>query len=326
MADARRETIVNIVLAVALFVVPAVAYVIDEPFFITLATRVAILALAGVGLNLALGLGGMVSFGHAAFFGLGGYVAGVLAHHAFSGTPVFWGIPGTNQMIIIWIVAIVLSGMLAAIIGALSLRTSGIFFIMITLAFAQMLFFFTLSWPAYGGEDGLPIFVRNQFPGLNTMRIWELFLLSYAVLMIAILLFRMVRNARFGAALMAIRQNPDRAAALGISPFGVKLAAFALSGMITGLAGAMMADLTRFVSPAMLAWQMSGELIVIIILGGVGRLFGPVAGAGILVAFEVFFGGITEHWQFWLGLVLLGVVLFARGGLIGLIAGRDRHG
>jgi branched-chain amino acid transport system permease protein len=326
MAEKRAEWIVNALLALALLAVPLVALWINEPFYVTLATRVALLALAGVGLNLALGLGGMVSFGHAAYFGLGGYVAGIMAHHAFAGTPIFAGLPGTNQMLVIWVVALVLSGLLALVIGALSLRTSGIFFIMITLAFAQMIFYFTLSWPAYGGEDGLPIFVRNQFPGLNTMRPWDMFLLSYIVLLVALGFFAMLRAARFGAALMAIRQNPDRAAAVGISPFGVKLVAFMLSGMITGLAGAMMADLTRFVSPAMIAWQMSGELIVIIILGGVGRLFGPVAGAAILVAFEVIFGGITEHWQFFLGLVLLAVVLFARGGLIGLLAGRERHG
>ncbi len=326
MAEMRREWIVNAVLAMALLIVPLVALWINEPFYVTLATRVAILALAGVGLNLALGLGGMVSFGHAAYFGLGGYVAGIMAHHAFTGLPMWIGVTGSNQMLWIWLWAALLSGFLALIIGALSLRTSGIFFIMITLAFAQMIFYFTLSWPAYGGEDGLPIFVRNQFPGLNTMRPWDMFILSYGVLMLALVFFAMLRAARFGAALMAIRQNPDRAAAVGISPFGVKLAAFVLSGMITGLAGAMMADLTRFVSPAMIAWQMSGELIVIIILGGVGRLFGPVAGAAILVAFEVIFGGITEHWQFFLGLILLGVVLFARGGLIGLLAGRARHG
>lgn len=325
MDNLRKEWLLNALLAGALFVVPLWAWMASEPFIITLATRIAILAIAGVGLNIALGLGGMVSFGHALYLGIGGYVAGIAAHHAFHGTPIL-GLPGTNQMLPIWAIAMLLSGAIAAIVGALSLRTSGIFFIMITLAFAQMGFFFTLSWPTYGGEDGLPIFMRNQFPGLNTARPWELFLVAYGVLILTLALFALLRAARFGAALMAIRQNPDRAAAIGISPFGIKLVAFVLSGMITGLAGAMMADLTRFVSPAMMAWTMSGELIVIIILGGVGRLFGPVAGAAILVGFEVFFGGLTEHWKLWLGLVLLAVVLFARGGLIGLIAGRARHG
>ena len=324
MDRVRKEWLLNTALAGALFAVPLWALMAGEPFIITLATRIAILAIAAVGLNIALGLGGMVSFGHALYFGLGGYVAGIAAHHAFHGTPVL-GLPGSNQMLPIWAIAMIVSGALAGIVGALSLRTSGIFFIMITLAFAQMGFFFTLSWPAYGGEDGLPIFTRNQFPGLNTARPWDMFLIAYGVLLLALGLFAMLRAARFGAALMAIRQNPDRAAAIGISPFGIRLVGFILSGMITGLAGAMMADLTRFVSPAMMAWTMSGELIVIIILGGVGRLFGPVAGAAILVGFEVFFGGLTEHWQFWLGLVLLAVVLFARGGLVGLIVGRARN-
>jgi len=325
MDNLRKEWLLNTLLAAALFAVPLWAWIVNEPFIITLATRIAILAIAAVGLNIALGLGGMVSFGHALYLGIGGYVAGIAAYHAFNGTTVL-GLSGTNQMLPIWGMAMVVSGLVAGIVGALSLRTSGIFFIMITLAFAQMGFFFTLSWPAYGGEDGLPIFMRNQFPGLNTARPWELFLVAYGVLLVTLALFAMLRAARFGAALMAIRQNPDRAAAIGISPFGIKLVAFVLSGMITGLAGAMMADLTRFVSPAMMAWTMSGELIVIIILGGVGRLFGPVAGAAILVGFEVFFGGLTEHWKLWLGLVLLGVVLFARGGLIGLIAGRAQNG
>lgn len=325
MARPDRETLIGAAILIALFAIPFWAWTANQPFTITLASRIAILALAGVGLNLALGLGGMVSFGHALFFGIGGYTAGILAQHAFNGWPIL-GLPATNQMWAIWLVAMAAGGLVAAAVGALSLRTSGIFFIMITLAFAQMAFYFALSWPAYGGEDGLPILRRNVFPGLNTMRPWEFFLVAYGALLAGLALFAVIRSSRFGAALMAIRQNPDRAAAVGIDPFGVRLVAFVISGMITALAGALMADLTRFVSPAMMAWQMSGELIVILILGGTGRLIGPVAGAAILVGFEVFFGGLTEHWKLWLGLVLLAVVLFARGGLIGLLAGRARHG
>ena len=325
MPEIRREILFNTVLALGLLAVPLWAHWTGAPFTITLFTRIAILALAGIGLNIALGLGGMVSFGHAVYFGLGGYVAGILAQHAFNGAPIL-GLPGTNQMLAIWPVAMLVSGLLAAVIGVFSLRTSGIFFIMITLAFAQMVYYFAVSWPAYGGEDGLPIYVRNRFPGLNTMRPLDLFLICWGLMMLGLGVFALVRASRFGAALMAIRQNPDRVAALGINPFGVKLAAFVLSGMITGLAGALMADLSRFASPAGMAWTMSGELIVIIILGGTGRLFGPVAGAAFLVGFEVFFGGLTEHWKLWLGLVLLAAVLFARGGIVALIAGRERLG
>ncbi|PTX01625.1 branched-chain amino acid ABC transporter permease [Pararhodobacter aggregans] len=325
MPDKRREYALNAVLALGLLLVPLWAYWAGSPFTITVFTRIAIFALAAVGLNIALGLGGMVSFGHAVYFGVGGYVAGIAAQHAFNGET-FLGIAGANQMLIIWPVAMIAAGLLAAVIGAFSLRTSGIFFIMITLAFAQMVYYFAISWPTYGGEDGLPIYVRNTFPGLNTMRPWNLFILCWCLLMLAIGAFALIRASRFGAALMAIRQNPDRVAAVGISPFGIKLAAFVISAMITGLAGALMADLSRFASPAAMAWTMSGELIVIIILGGTGRLFGPVAGAAVLVGFEVIFGGMTEHWRLWLGLVLLLTVLFARGGIVTLIAGRERLG
>ncbi|PVH30222.1 branched-chain amino acid ABC transporter permease [Pararhodobacter oceanensis] len=325
MPDFTKEHALNAVIALGLLVVPLWAYFAGEIFTITLFTRITILALAGVGLNIALGLGGMVSFGHAVYFGAGGYAAGILAQHAFNGAPLL-GLSGSNQMLVIWLVAMAVSGLLAAVIGAFSLRTSGIFFIMITLAFAQMFYYFAISWPAYGGEDGLPIYVRNQFPGLNTMRPLELFLICWGVLMAGLALFATLRASRFGAALMAIRQNPDRVASLGINPFGIKLAAFVISGMVTGLAGALMADLSRFASPAGMAWTMSGELIVIIILGGTGRLFGPVVGAAFLVGFEVFFGGLTEHWKLWLGVVLLAAVLFGRGGIVGLIAGRERFG
>ena len=321
-----RETLVNALLALLLLAVPLGAFAVGEPFYITLATRIAVLALAAVGLNIALGLGGLVSFGHAAFFGLGGYAAGILSAHAFNAEPLFFGIPGTTSMPVIWLVAIVVCGLVALPIGIVSLRTAGVYFIMITLAFAQMIYFFAVSWPAYGGEDGLSMSLRNNFPGVNTIQPLPYFLICYVVLMVALGLFRLLRDSRFGAALQAARQNATRLAAVGIAPFNIRLVAFAISAMVTGLAGALYADLNRFASPSMLSWHMSGELIVLIILGGKGRLFGPVAGAMLFVLIEFVLGGITERWQFFLGLILLGVVLFARGGLLGLLAGKARHG
>lgn len=321
-----RETVFNLVLTLLLAAAPIAATLLGEPFYITLATRLAILALAAVGLNIALGLGGLVSFGHAAFFGIGGYVAGILAIHAFNMEPLAFGLPGTKSMPIIWLVAIAVTALVALPIGAISLRTSGVYFIMITLAFAQMIFYFAISWPAYGGEDGLSFFVRNGFPGVDTVRPLPFLLVCYALLGAALLLFWRLQHSRFGTALEAARQNDVRLAAVGIRPFHIRLTAFAVSAAITGVAGALFADLNRFVSPSMLSWQMSGELIVLIILGGVGRLYGPVAGAALYVLLEYWLGGVTERWQFFLGLILLGVVLFARGGIIGLFAGRPRHG
>ena len=320
-----REGWLNLGIGLGLLGWPLAAIALGEPYYVTLATRAAILALAGVGLNLALGAGGMISLGHAAFFGIGGYVAGISADAAMGGTTVL-GLPGSGSMPVIWLAAMAVAALVALPMGAISLRTSGVYFIMITLAFAQMIYYFAISWPAYGGEDGLSIYIRNSFPGLDTHDTLIFFGLCYVCLLLALAFSRTVLAARFGAALNAARMNPGRLATTGIEPVPVKLTAFVLSAMITALAGALFADLNGFVSPAMLSWHLSGELIVFCILGGVGRLFGPVAGAVLYIVMETVLGGWTEHWQLFLGLVLLGVVLFARGGLIGLIAGPPRHG
>jgi branched-chain amino acid transport system permease protein len=324
-----RETILNVAILAGIFATALAAHLSGHPFLVTLATKAAILGLAGTGLNLALGYGGLVSFGHAAFFGIGGYAAGILASAAQNYEPLMtWPLQlaGTTSMPIIWLVAVIAAGLVALPIGALSLRTGGVHFIMITLAFAQMIYYFAISWPAYGGEDGLSLTLRNSFPGIGTTMPLNFFLICYALLIGALCLFARIRDSRFGTALQAARQNEVRLAAVGISPFPIRLAAFVLSAMATGLAGSLFADLNRFVSPSMLSWQMSGELIVLVILGGTGRLFGPVAGAMLFVLFESILGGFTERWQLFLGLILLGVVLFVRGGLVGLLAGKVRHG
>ncbi|WP_411975317.1 branched-chain amino acid ABC transporter permease [Sulfitobacter faviae] len=321
-----RETLVNVFLFLLLPVTALAAFALDEPFIITLATKAAILALAGVGLNIALGLGGLVSFGHAAFFGLGGYAMGILAAHAQSYTPIMESpflIEGTKSMPVIWLVAIVVSALAALLIGALSLRTSGVYFIMVTLAFGQMLFYFSISWPAYGGEDGLSIYVRNGFPGLNTLNPLTFFAIAFAVLALVLLFGGRLARAPFGLALSAARQNAERVESVGLAPFRLRLVAFVISGAVTGLAGALFADLNRFVSPTMFSWQTSGEIMIFVILGGVGRLFGPVAGAALFILLEHVLGGLSEFWHIYLGFLLLMVVLFARGGMIGLIAGRE---
>lgn len=322
----RRETGFNLALILALLAVPLWAYWADQPFTITLATKVAILALAGVGLNIALGLGGLVSLGHAVFFGIGGYAMGILAHHAQTYTPLMDTpllIQGTRSMPVIWLVAMLASALAALVIGALSLRTSGVYFIMITLAFSQMFYYFAISWTAYGGEDGLSIYVRNQFPGLNTMDPIQFFAICYVLLVVVVLLVHRAAHSSFGLMLRAARQNEERVNAVGHAPYRLYLTAFVISGAITGLAGALFADLNRFVSPTMLSWHTSGEIMVFVILGGVGRVFGPVAGAALFILLEHLLGGLSDHWHVYLGAILLGVVLFARGGLYGLIAGRE---
>jgi len=321
-----RETLLNITLSVLLLAVPVWAWIVDEPFIITLATRVAIFALAGVGLNLALGLGGLVSLGHAAFFGIGGYAMGILASHAQSFTPIMempFLIEGTKSMPVIWLVAILSSAFAAFIIGALSLRTTGVYFIMVTLAFGQMFFYFAISWPAYGGEDGLSIYVRNGFPGLNTLDPIQFFAICYVLLGVVLFFSARLARSAFGLALSGARQNADRVQTVGIDTFRLRLVAFTISGAITGLAGALFADLNRFVSPSMFTWQTSGEIMIFVILGGVSRLYGPVAGAMLFIVLEYVLGGLSEFWHIYLGVLLLLVVLFARGGLIGILTGRE---
>ncbi|WP_415403391.1 branched-chain amino acid ABC transporter permease [Tateyamaria sp. SN3-11] len=321
-----RENAVNTLIFFALPGVAAAAWALDEPFIITLATRAAILALAAVGLNLVLGLGGLVSLGHAVFFGLGGYAMGILASHAQSYVPLIDGwivIEGTKSMPVIWLVAMISSALAALAIGVLSLRTSGVYFIMITLAFGQMFYYFSISWPAYGGEDGLSIYVRNNFPGLNTLDPVQFFGLVFVVLAAVLWMMGRIGRSPFGLALSAARQNAVRVETVGLTPMRLRLVAFVISGAVTGLAGALFADLNRFVSPTMFSWQMSGEFIVFIVLGGIGRLFGPVAGACLFVLLEHLLSGVSEFWLIYVGAILLLVVLFARGGLIGALAGRE---
>jgi branched-chain amino acid transport system permease protein len=296
----RRETVFNLALLAAFLAVPLWAWQTDNPFLITLATRAVIFAIAGVGLNIALGFGGLVSFGHAAFFGLGGYAMGVLAFHAQSYTPlVSWPfeLGGTKSMPVIWLTAILVAALAAWAIGLLSLRTDGVYFIMITLAFAQMLYYFAISWPAYGGEDGLPIYVRNAFPGLNTMVPIQFFAICFSWLLIILILVGRMARSPFGLMLGAARQNEERVEAVGQAPRRLYLTAFTLSG----------------------------EIMVFVILDGVGRVFGPVAGAALYILLEHQLGGLSDYWQIYLGAILLGVVLFARGGLIGLVTGREAN-
>ena len=305
-----------------LLVFAVVANMIGEAYWVTLATRAAIFALAGVGLNLALGNGGMISFGHAAYFGIGGYVVGILATHAQNYMPIYDGwvlIEGTQQMLITWPLAIIIGGLAALLVGSLCLRTDGAYFIMITLAFGQMFYYFAISWSAYGGEDGMSIYVRGGFPGLNTLAPLPFFLLSFALLTLGILVVRTLNKSPFGLALNAVRFSPARVETVGISSKRLKLIAFVVSGMITALAGALFADLNRYVSPAMFSWTISGEIMIFVILGGVARLIGPVLGAIVFVVLEETLGGLSEFWHIYLGILLLVIVLFAKGGIAGVL-------
>lgn len=316
----RGQVAAGFGLCLLLILLPMITDAAGMPSLLSLATRALIYGIAAASLNLVLGYGGMVSFGHAAFFGIGGYVVGILFQN-FTDETLFLGlIPGSNQLLITLPIAILVAGLLAALIGALALRTGGVQFIMITMAFAQMLFFLFVSLKVYGGEDGMMIRRSNEVPFLDMRDKATLYWVVLAVTLGFFLLLRRVVNSSFGAILAGIRQNERRMAALGISVFRYKLYAFVLSGMGAGLAGALMANAMRFASPDMMHWMKSGELMVMVILGGVGSLLGPFFGAATLLLLESSLSAWTEHWQLALGAILLVIVLGTKGGLAGLFA------
>jgi len=321
-----RNALLLAVLLAAAIALPWAAEALGQPATIGLATRILCLGIAAASLNLILGHGGMVSFGHALYYGLGAYTVGILWEHFRLGEPIFGIIPGSNELLVTLPIAMVVAGVAAAVIGALSLRTSGVQFIMITLAFAQMGFFLFVGLKAYGGDDGMLVRRRNIVPGLDLRDQNQLYWLCLGFLVAWLLLQWRIVESRFGRVLEGIRQNERRMAAIGIATYRYKLVAFIIAGMGCGLAGALTANYLRFVSPDLMAWQKSGEIMVMVILGGVGTLLGPVVGAAALVGMEYVLGGITENWQFFLGPILLAVVLWAPGGIMGLLGRGARRG
>jgi branched-chain amino acid transport system permease protein len=308
------RTIVALALLLALVLLPVYVELTGSRFLLTLFTRIVILALAAVSLNLILGYGGMMSFGHAAYLGIGGYAVGILA---FEGV-----LTGFVQ----WPVALFVSALFALVIGALSLRTRGVYFIMITLAFAQMAYYIVAGLARYGGDDGLTIQKRSQFvEPLNLSNKVQFYYVCLALLFASIYLVWRIVNSRFGLVIQGARSNDTRMRAIGFPTYRYKLTCFVIAGTLCGLAGALLANHTDFVSPAMMYWTRSGDLIIMVVLGGIGSTFGPLFGAIALLVLEEALSGITEYWQIILGPLLLLVVLFARGGIDGLL-GKVRYG
>jgi len=322
-----RRTIVHSVGLLIMLTLPFVANAVGEPFFTSIASRVLIYAIAAVSLDLILGFGAMVSFGHSAFFGIGAYVVGILTHHAFNAEvipflPGDW--MGSTAAIIQFPLAILTAGFFALVIGAMSLRTQGVYFIMITLAFAQMLYYFMISLPTYGGEDGLNLWERSSLAPLDLYDDQEFYYLTVVLLLAFLALTRRIVDSRFGMVLKGCKQNEPRMKALGFPTYRYKLTAFVIAGMGAGLAGALAANHTEYVGPGMMHWTRSGEIMVMVILGGMGTLFGPVLGAATLLLMEEVLSQYTEHWMVFLGPFLILVVLFLRGGIYGWLIGKER--
>jgi branched-chain amino acid transport system permease protein len=308
----RRRGAVAIAALAVLALVPAAATFVDAPFYVGLFTRIMVFAIAAVSLDLILGYGGLVSFGHAAYFGIGAYAVGILSYH------------GMENGVAHFATAFLASAVAAAAIGAVSLRTSGVYFIMITLAFAQMVYFVGTGLNQYGGDDGLNIARHSDFGMvLDLDRPIALYYFTFAWLVLFLLLGSRIVQARFGTVLQGVKSNERRMTALGFPTFRYKLMAFVIAGGVCGIAGALFANLTLFVSPSIMHWTRSGEIMMMVILGGLGTLIGPVFGAAAYLILESLLSRLTEHWQAVLGPILILVVLFSRTGLYGVFDPRS---
>ncbi|HZC54825.1 MAG TPA: branched-chain amino acid ABC transporter permease [Xanthobacteraceae bacterium] len=305
---------VNVVLLLILGLVPVYAALTDNTFVMTLFTRVIILAIAALSLNLIMGFGGMVSFGHAAYLGIGGYAVGILSKE------------GIDSGFVQWPVAIGASALFALVVGTLSLRTRGVYFIMITLAFAQMVYYIAIGLDRYGGDDGLTIYHQSQFGGLVNLNNKTVFYYLCLVLLLAGIyaVWRIV-NSRFGLVIRGARSNEGRMRAIGFPTFRYKLTCFVIAGAMCGLAGALLANHTNYISPAIMEWTRSGDLIVMAVLGGMRAAFGPLIGAMTFLLLEDWLSRVTDYPNLIIGPVLLIVAIYINGGIDGLL-GRRRHG
>ncbi|TMG75637.1 MAG: branched-chain amino acid ABC transporter permease [Betaproteobacteria bacterium] len=309
--NSRTRAIVLATGLAVLAAVPPVAGLLNQPFYLDLVRRIMIFAIAALSLNLILGYGGMISFGHAAYLGIGAYAVGVLAHY------------GIDNGFLQWALAIGASALVALVIGAVSIRTSGVYFIMITLAFTQMLYYLGISVEEFGGDDGMRLAAKSQFGLIDLNDGNAFYYLVLAVLVLFLFLGHRLVNSRFGMVIRAARSNEARTRSIGFSPYPYRLAAFVIAGAMCGLAGALLVNHTAYLTPEFMNWTRSGELMFMVILGGTASIAGPVLGAFALLLVEDALSGWTQHWQLILGPLLVLSVLFFRRGLAGLLFGKN---
>jgi branched-chain amino acid transport system permease protein len=299
------DTLVPILLFGGLALLPAATG--GEIYLLDRFIRIMVFAIAAIGLDLIVGYGALISFGHAAFVGLGAYAVGILAAH------------GINEAAFALPVALAASTLFAFLTGIVSLRTKGVYFIMITLAFGQMAFFTASSLAPYGGDDGLTIHMRDTvfgYPLLENPRAFYYF--AFGCLLACYLFCRALVASRFGRVFRGARENPARVASIGFDPYRFQLVAYVASGALGGLAGFLLANVTDFVSPAYMSWQRSGDLLIMVIFGGMGRLYGAIIGALVYLVAEENLSQYTEHWRLLFGPLLVAIAVFAPGGIIGV--------
>ena len=312
-----RKYLFWVVAILVLAALPPVAQALGQGFYVDLVRRIMIFAIAAVSLNLILGYGGLVSFGHAAYLGVGGYAVAILAFY------------GVNDGLLQWATAIGASALVAFAIGAVSIRTSGLYFIMITLAFTQMLYYLGISIEEYGGDDGIRLKTRSRLPLIDLADTLQFYYLVLALLLLSVFLVHRIVNSRFGMVLRAAKSNEARSLALGYSPYRYRLTAFVIAGAMGGLAGALLVNHTNYLTPDFMHWTRSGEIMFMVILGGMATSAGPLLGSFAFLLLEDILSNwrdprwIGEHWQVILGPLLVLAVIFFRRGLAGLFRKHD---
>ena len=324
MRKLDRFTLTGLIMLALLIVAPIITEQTGWHGGLGLFTRIVIYSLAVVSLDLIIGYGALISFGHAMFFAVGGYAVAVIAYHTNMGQTIF-GWAGSNSALILWPIALIVCGLLGLIVGYLALKTRGVQFIMITLAFAQMIYFVLVSLQYYGGDDGLMMDMRNEIPGLDLYNPWTLYWLSLVLLVIWVIFCRLIVNSRFGMVFQGLRQSERRAVNFGVNPLPFRLMAFVISAIGAGLSGVLWANYAEFVTPDMAAWTKSGEFMAIVTLGGLGTLLGPIAGAAAYIGLEQVLTIWTEHWMIVMGPVLVLIALFGRQGMLGRFLKGGRH-
>ena len=303
----RRDMVLPAVLFMAFALLPLLASLSAEKYLLDVGARIMVFAVAAVALDLLVGYGGLISFGHAAFIGLGAYAVGILSSH------------GIADALVSLPVAIAVSMLFAFLTGLVCLRTKGAYFIMITLAFGQMVYFIATSLAPYGGDDGLTVVARNTIAGWPLLKSDRAFYYFTLICLLATYaLCRSLVTSRFGRVLRGAKENPTRMATIGFNVRRFQLVAYIIAGALGGLSGFLLANLTEFVAPTYMSWQQSGELLVMVILGGVGSLDGAIIGSIAYLVADEWLSGVIENWQVIFGPILVLVVLFARGGIIGL--------
>jgi len=311
------------VLIALLAVVPPIALMVDDPFLIKIFTRVIVFSIAAVALNFILGFGDLVSLLQAGFVGVGGYTVAILAYHDFNAEPLLsWPLTldGTTNLLIALPLAALAAAIVAVLTGLVSLRTSGAYFIMITLAFNQMLYYFFVALQKYGGEDGLQILSDIHLAGFDVSKRVPFYYLCLGALALTLLFFDRLVASRFGIVIRALAQNERRVVALGIPPLRYKLLAFVITGTLGGIAGGLLAASQQFISPADMAWARSGEIVVMAVLGGLATVWGPVVGAAVFLVLELVLSSFTISWQLPFGILIIVMITFLRGGLADLWA------